>query len=438
MRAIVAAPVSGGDEGGGDALHVFAVDAEAVAGVFVVQPVEDGRGVEAAVDEGVAAGKGAPQVFCRVFGNADEARGQAVAVVVATGREGGAQGGLCGGGVGQVDVDVGEAAAGVGVQPGDDVAAQGFALALQAVAAVDAQAVVLWCLVVRVCRCAVFTPPPRPSPALQGRGKGGCGKAGGNVVFFEFADFGLQGGEEVVRRGGRGREWFGVAVGVEEAGEVALLFAVAGEEFVSVFAVLASWFSGGTRFEFAQPAAVNDVVDVAVAGGEVVVGEVGVVAEVAHEVVFGGVQVGWREDGDVRRQQAARAFAGFECLPEGFAAAFAFGMDGGEAVVPEAALLLVEGAVVVGDLGGQLLQAVVFEEGVQRWRIGVLPGAQPFGALVEVGAVEVGELAAVYPEATGVVVGDCVGVGVEAAQQGVLWVAGVGEDGVAVLVEVAE
>ena len=105
----------------------------------------------------------------------------------------------------------------------------------------------------------------------------------------------------------------------------------------------------------------------AVAGGEVVVGEVGVVAEAAHEVVFGGVQVGWREDGDVRRQQAARAFAGFECLPEGFAAAFAFGMDGGEAVVPEVALLLVEGAVVVGDLGGQLLQAVVFEEGVQRW-----------------------------------------------------------------------
>ena len=267
MRAIVAAPVSGGDEGGGDALHVFAVDAEAVAGVFVVQPVEDGRGVEAAVDEGVAAGEGAPQVFCRVFGNADEARGQAVAVVVATGREGGAQGGLCGGGVGQVDVDVGEAAAGVGVQPGDDVAAQGFALALQAVAAVDAQAVVLWCLVVRVCRCAVFTPPPRPSPALRGRG--GCGKVGGNVVFFEFADFGLQGGEEVVRRGGRGREWFGVAVGVEEAGEVALLFAVAGEEFVSVFAVFAAWFSGGARFEFAQPAAVNDVVDVAVAGGEV-------------------------------------------------------------------------------------------------------------------------------------------------------------------------
>ena len=277
MRAIVAAPVSGGDEGGGDALHVFAVDAEAVASVFVVQPVEDGRGVEAAVDEGVAAGKGAPQVFCRVFGNADEARGQAVAVVVAAGREGGAQGGLCGGGVGQVDVDVGEAAAGVGVQPGDDVAAQGFALALQAVAAVDAQAVVV-------------------------RGTGVFDKAGGNVVFFEFADFGLQGGEEVVRRGGRGREWFGVAVGVEEAGEVALLFAVAGEEFVSVFAVLAAWFSGGTRFEFAQPAAVNDVVDVAVAGGEVVVGEIGVVAEAAHEVVFGGVQVGWREDGDVRRQ----------------------------------------------------------------------------------------------------------------------------------------
>ena len=181
MRAIVAAPVSGGDEGGGDALHVFAVDAEAVAGVFVVQPVEDGRGVEAAVDEGVAAGEGAPQVFCRVFGNADEARGQAVAVVVATGREGGAQGGLCGGGVGQVDVDVGEAAAGVGVQPGDDVAAQGFALALQAVAAVDAQAVVV-------------------------RGTGVFDKVGGNVVFFEFADFGLQGGEEVMRRGGRGRE----------------------------------------------------------------------------------------------------------------------------------------------------------------------------------------------------------------------------------------
>ena len=258
------------------------------------------------------------------------------------------------------------------------------------------------------------------------------------MVFFEFADFGLQGGEEVVRRGGRGREWFGVAVGVEEAGEVALLFAVAGEEFVSVFAVFAAWFSSGARLEFAQPAAIDDVVDVAVAGGEVVVGEVGVVAEAAHEVVFGGVQVGWREDGDVRRQQAARAFVGFECLPEGFAAAFAFGMDGGEAVVPEAALLLVEGAVVVGDLGGQLLQAVVFEEGVQRWRVGVLPGAQPFGALVEVGAVEVGELAAVYPEAAGVVVGDFVGVGVEAAQQGVLWVAGVGEDGVAVLVEVAE
>ena len=47
-------------------------------------------------------------------------------------------------------------------------------------------------------------------------------------------------------------------------------------------------------------------------------------------------------------------------------------------------------------------------------------------------------MAAVYPEAAGVVVGDFVGVGVEAAQQGVLWVAGVGEDGVAVLVEVAE
>ena len=115
-------------------------------------------------------------------------------------------------------------------------------------------------------------------------------------------------------------------------------------------------------------------------------------------------------------QQAARAFAGFECLPEGFAAAFAFGMDGGEAVVPEAALLLVEGAVVVGDLGGQLLQAVVFEEGVQRWRVGVLPGAQPFGALVEVGGVEVGELTAVAPEAAGHGGGEAGFVRVEGAQ----------------------
>ena len=171
LGAVVAAFVARGGEGGGDALYLFGGEVEAVAGVRVVQPVVDGGRVVAAVGEGVAAAEGAPEGFGAVFGDADVARGQVVAVVVAAGREGGAQGGLCGGGVGQVDVDVGEAAAGVGVQPGDDVAAQGFALALQAVAAVDAQAVVLWCLVVRVCRCAVFTPPPRPSP-LEGTGRG--------------------------------------------------------------------------------------------------------------------------------------------------------------------------------------------------------------------------------------------------------------------------
>ena len=63
-----------------------------------------------------------------------------------------------------------------------------------------------------------------------------------------------------------------------------------------------------------------------------------------------------------------------------------------------------------------MLQAVVFEEGVQRWRVGVLPGAQPFGALVEVGAVEVGELAAVAPEAAGHGSGEMGFVRVEGAQ----------------------
>ena len=44
-----------------------------------------------------------------------------------------------------------------------------------------------------------------------------------------------------------------------------------------------------------------------------------------------------------------------------------------------------------------------------------MPGGEPFRALVEVGGVEVGELAAVNPEAVGVVVGDGVDAGVEVA-----------------------
>ena len=94
--------------------------------------------------------------------------------------------------------------------------------------------------------------------------------------------------------------------------------------------------------------------------------EVGVGAEAAHEFVFGGAHVGRREDGDVGREQAARAFAGFEGVPEGGAAAFAFGVDGGEAVVPEAALLAVGGAVVVGEGRREGFERIAFEEVIER------------------------------------------------------------------------
>ena len=76
-------------------------------------------------------------------GGADDARGQAVAVVVTAAEEDGAQYTLFGDRVEQEDEDVGEAAHRVGVQPGDDVAAQGFGLAQGTVAGVDAQAVVV-------------------------------------------------------------------------------------------------------------------------------------------------------------------------------------------------------------------------------------------------------------------------------------------------------
>ena len=505
LGAVVAAFVARGGEGGGDALYLFGGEVEAVAGVRVVQPVVDGRRVVAAVGEGVAAAEGAPEGFGAVFGDTDVARGQVVAVVVAAGREGGAQDGLCGDGVGQVDVDVGEATRRVGVEPGGDVAAQGFALALEAVAAVDAQAVVFLgrrsiggCFGIGGLQ-AIPTPDPSPtggggvfgggflcgvrfdsgdgkviatpSPALprcgrlrvlRGRGQfgergvsggcfgigglqaiptpgpsptgggglfgerrvsggrfgiGGLGKVCGDVVFAQFADFGLQGGEEVVRGDGGGVGAFGVAVFVQQAGEVALLFAVARDEFVAVFAVaVVRRPACGAAFEVAQPAAVHDVVDVVFAGGEVVVGEVGVFAEALHGVAFGSGHAGRRKDGYPARQQFAGARAGVEDVPEGLVALFARGVDGGEAVVPEAALLLVVGAVVVGKDGWQGFQAVAVEEVVQRRRVVALPGGEPVGALVEVGGVEVGELTAVAPEAAGHGGGEAGFVRVECAQ----------------------
>ena len=266
-------------------------------------------------------------------------------------------------------------------------------------------------------------PTPGPSPTGGGglfgeRGvSGGLGKVCGDVVFAQFADFGLQGGEEVVRGDGGGVGAFGVAVFVQQAGEVALLFAVARDEFVAVFAVaVVRRPACGAAFEVAQPAAVHDVVDVVFAGGEVVVGEVGVFAEALHGVAFGGGHAGRREDGYPARQQLAGARAGVEDVPEGLVALFARGVDGGEAVVPEAALLLVVGAVVVGKDGRQGFQAVAVEEVVQRRRVVALPGGEPVGALVEVDGVEVGELAAVAPEAAGHGGGEAGFVRVEGAQ----------------------
>ena len=64
-------------------------------------------------------------------------------------------------------------------------------------------------------------PTPAPSPTGGGglfgeRGvSGGLGKVCGDVVFAQFADFGLQGGEEVVRGDGGGVGAFGVAVFVQ-------------------------------------------------------------------------------------------------------------------------------------------------------------------------------------------------------------------------------
>ena len=272
-------------------------------------------------------------------------------------------------------------------------------------------------------------PIPNPSPTGGGGlfgergvsggcfGIGGLGKVCGDVVFAQFADFGLQGGEEVVRGDGGGVGAFGVAVFVQQAGKVALLFAVAGDEFVAVFAVaVVRRPACGAAFEVAQPAAVHDVVDVVFAGGEVVVGEVGVFAEALHGVAFGGGHAGRREDGYPARQQLAGARAGVEDVPEGLVALFARGVDGSEAVVPEAALLLVVGAVVVGKDGWQGFQAVAVEEVVQRRRVVALPGGEPVGALVEVGGVEVGELTAVAPEAAGHGGGEAGFVRVEGAQ----------------------
>ena len=199
--AVEAAFVAGLDEGGGDALDVFVVAAETLCGVVVVQPVGDGGGVVAAIQVGVVAGEAVPEAGGAGVGGADDARGQAVAVVVAAAGEDGAQYALFGDGVGQEDEDVGEAARRVGVQPGDDVAAQGFGLAQGAVAGVDAQAVVVGIV----------------------RGSSGMG-------FVLAADVGLHGAEEVADGDGGGVVLGGVvvgAVGVQEAGAVALLFAVA-------------------------------------------------------------------------------------------------------------------------------------------------------------------------------------------------------------------
>ena len=77
------------------------------------------------------------------------------------------------------------------------------------------------------------------------------GKVGGDVVFAQFADFALQGAEEVVRGDGVGVELFGVVVFVEEAGEVALFFALAGDEGVAVVVVFGAGVAGAAAFEFA-------------------------------------------------------------------------------------------------------------------------------------------------------------------------------------------
>ena len=149
-------------------------------------------------------------------------------------------------------------------------------------------------------------------------------------------------------------ELFG-AVGVKQAGKGALLFAVAGKEGVAVVVVFCDGVGGVAAFEFAQPAAIDEVVDVVVAGGEVVEGEVGVVAEAAHELVFAAAELGWCKDWQPRRQQAARARVVVKFLPEVVDARFPLGMDGSEAVVPEAALLSVERAVMLGEFLRQVL-----------------------------------------------------------------------------------
>ena len=70
------------------------------------------------------------------------------------------------------------------------------------------------------------------------------------MVFAQFADFALQGAEEVVRGDGVGVELFGVVVFVEEAGEVALFFAVAGDEGVAVVVVFGAGVAGAAAFGF--------------------------------------------------------------------------------------------------------------------------------------------------------------------------------------------
>lgn len=75
---------------------------------------------------------------------------------------------------------------------------------------------------------------------------------------------------------------------------------------------------------------------------------------------------------------------------------------------------------------------------IERRRVVALPGAYPFGTLREVGGVEVGELAAVYPKAAGAGRAAVVVSGVEGAQQVVLVVRAVGKYFAAVLVEVGK
>ena len=90
MFAVEAAFVASLDEGSGDALDVFVVAAEALCGVVVVQPVGDGGGIVAAIQVGVVAGEAVPEAGGAGIGGADDARGQAVAVVVAAAGEDGA------------------------------------------------------------------------------------------------------------------------------------------------------------------------------------------------------------------------------------------------------------------------------------------------------------------------------------------------------------